>query len=1114
MKKIIIPIGALLITSLVHAQNLPTTENYVQTRTYLEPVATSSSTAKQIHTVQYFDGLGRPKQVVNVKASPQGRDVVTHIEYDVFGRQTRDYLPVPQGGTMNGEMVPTPLANAGNTPLGNEKIYAEKVLESSPFDRVQQQIQVGTDWSNKPVTFDYDAVVTADGVRKFTTNTIWENNASRSTIENGGTYGTGQLYKTTVTDEDGNKTIEFKNGQGQILLVRKVLSPSDNVDTYYVYNEYGQLAWVVPPLLSKLSGWGLEEQNALAYEYRYDGRNRLVEKRLPGKGWEYMVYDKADRLVLTQDTVMKLQSKWLMTKYDKFGRAAYTAIISGGERANMQSQAGGNIIIESRDSSGFTLNGMQIQYTNNHFNVLEKVLTVNYYDTYPSYNFNPSFPLTILGEPILNNVPDTEGKSTKSLSVMSLVKNIEDDNWTKNYSYYDTRGRAIGSYSVNHLGGRTKVDSKLDFAGAVQQTVTFHKRLDTNADRIITENFTYDHQNRLVTHTHQVDNNPIEILAQNKYNELSQLESKKVGGIIANSPLQQIDYQYNIRGWMTKINDPVNLNGKLFGYEIKYINPTNTSLSTGKYNGNIAEVNWNASKDGILKRYSYQYDALNRLKKGIYSEPNASIPENNYYNETINYDSNGNITSLQRNRKLDNFGVQLMDDLTYTYTGNSLNTVTDSSSNYFGYPDTSGNLIQYDVNGNMTDHVDKGILDIKYNHLNLPDYIKFDQYVVREDPFGFGQVTKYKNTSYIYRADGVKLRKVHNYFSGRTQTDASTVTEYFDGFQYSNDSGIIGVPSVPQGLQFVPTSEGYFDFAQNKYIYQYKDQVGNIRLAYYKNASGNPVIDRATDFYPFGLEFGGGGSNSGSTSPNYNYGFQEQEKQQDTGWSSFKWRNYDSTMGRFFNVDPLSEKYNTWSTYAFSGNRIIDARELEGLEPKIVNETKDKMNVNYYVNVTAKSSMSSQDVKDHLSSVSAILSQNSGLQINMINNPKATFGLDMTKSYQSKKVTIDKNGNVTTEIVLGEARVGDPVGQTITSDGTPKVTAHEIAHGLGVDHIWEDPTVSNTSENKNNLQNSDGNSEKSMRNNSGTDILPQQVDRMKKTIELVQPKINIDEISQ
>ncbi len=65
----------------------------------------------------------------------------------------------------------------------------------------------------------------------------------------------------------------------------------------------------------------------------------------------------------------------------------------------------------------------------------------------------------------------------------------------------------------------------------------------------------------------------------------------------------------------------------------------------------------------------------------------------------------------------------------------------------------------------------------------------------------------------------------------------------------------------------MPTSEGYYDFVQNKYIYNYTDQVGNIRLAYYKDASGNPKIDRDTHYYPFGLEFGGELVTANSISP-------------------------------------------------------------------------------------------------------------------------------------------------------------------------------------------------------------------------------------------------------
>jgi len=41
---------------------------------------------------------------------------------------------------------------------------------------------------------------------------------------------------------------------------------------------------------------------------------------------------------------------------------------------------------------------------------------------------------------------------------------------------------------------------------------------------------------------------------------------------------------------------------------------------------------------------------------------------------------------------------------------------------------------------------------------------------------------------------------------------------------------------------------------------------------------------------------------------------------------------YSPRVGRFFAVDPLAGKYPWNSPYAFSENRVIDSRELEGLE--------------------------------------------------------------------------------------------------------------------------------------------------------------------------------------
>ncbi|MDP9960050.1 DUF6443 domain-containing protein [Chryseobacterium lathyri] len=233
MKKILIPIGLLLITHSMQAQ-LTQGENYIQSKTYLDYNGTTPT--KTSETVQYFDGLGRPKQVVNVKASPLGKDVVTHIEYDQFGRQVLDFLPVPQTGTLNGGIVPLSLANAPSV-YGSEKIYAEKILENSPLDRIQQQVQVGNDWTTKPVKFDYEANIGEDYVRKYETSTTWVEGRTQTSVQLLQYFQPSQLYKNTVTDEDGNKTIEFKNGKGQVLLVRKVLNATQNTDTYYIYHK-------------------------------------------------------------------------------------------------------------------------------------------------------------------------------------------------------------------------------------------------------------------------------------------------------------------------------------------------------------------------------------------------------------------------------------------------------------------------------------------------------------------------------------------------------------------------------------------------------------------------------------------------------------------------------------------------------------------------------------------------------------------------------------------------------------------------------------------------------------------------------------------------------------
>ncbi|QWT88492.1 hypothetical protein KBP46_06140 [Chryseobacterium sp. PCH239] len=814
-----------------------------------------------------------------------------------------------------------------------------------------EQKQVGNDWNGKSVKFGYEANSTLDKVKKFTAPTAWVNNATESNVVNNGMYGDAQLYKNTVTDEDENKTIEFKNGKGQTILVRKVISATENADTYYVYNEYDQLAFVIPPLLSGLASWGTLQRDALAYQYRYDGRGRLVGKKIPGKGWEFMIYDKQDRLVGTQDAVLRAKGQWLYTKYDQFGRVAITGICTGGQRYEEQDVVNGYASnnVNRIDTPFFERQGMNVYYNNpdtTYPNASKWVtlLSLNYYDSYPAYSFNPAFPSMIQGEPILTETLTADGRSTKGMPVMSFVKNIEDDSWTKNYTYYDRKGRAIGSHSINYVGGYTHTESKLDFAGVTKLAITRHKRLDTDTEKVITETFEYDHQNRLLSHKHQVDSNPTEILAQNTYNEISQVTNKKVGGTDIASPLQSIDYKYNIRGWLTKINDPASLNGKLFGYEIRYTNPQYTNLASGRYNGNIAEVDWRNASEGALKRYSYSYDPLNRLKDAIYTEPGATNPYNNNFNEHLTYDLNGNIMTLKRNAyPVSGTTATQVDDLEYKYTGNRLNQVIEHSTNSSGY-EGGNNIIAYDLNGNMTDMKDKGIQSIAYNFFNLPNAISIQSFDYMDRPINTG-------ISHLYRADGVKLRKTvsQQFYMG---LPTSRMTDYLDGFQYSYDDNggtcltcktetafevqayskrpPLFPPAAEWKLEFVPTAEGFYSFAENRYIYNYKDHLGNTRITFAKSNAGVLESIDTNNYYPFGLNHIGGNSSS-NFGGYYNYKFGGKELQE-TGWSDFGARMYMSDLGRWGVIDPLAEKMTRHSTYNYAFSNPVNFIDPDGRE--------------------------------------------------------------------------------------------------------------------------------------------------------------------------------------
>lgn len=930
MKKILSILGIFLLIAVSAQNNLTPTENYIYTKTCLNGDCSKASEA-----VQYFDSFGKPFQTVSIRSTPLGKDMVQHIPYDFFGRNVDGWNPVPMstlGGAVHDSSA---VKNTAISIYGDSRPFSHTVLEKSPLNRPTSSIAVGQDWQNHPVIMGYNTNKVNE-VKKYTVLTSSTEGRTLDVPSLSGFYPANTLIKTSVTDEDGNTSIEYKNKTGQIVLAKKGAGTAEEIDTYYIYNEYNQLALVIPPLAVN-APMNQTTYDNLCYQYRYDGWSRLVEKKLPGKDWEFMIYDQQDRLIMTQDANLRATENtfgakgWMFTKYDKLGRIAYTGFFpSTDSRATLQNSINSLTVNvennEVRSSTSFTANGIEIYYSQNAFpSGSMTVLSVNYYDTYPLYSFNPIFPTSVFGQEIMTDI-QTAPISTKGLPTLSLVKNIEENTWTKNYVYYDIKGRSVVTNSINYLGGHTKTETELDFADLLRQTKTYHKRLSTDTEKIITQNFEYDDQNRLKKLLHTVDGFSSELLAENSYNELSQLTNKKTG-----NGLQNIGYTYNVQGIITKMNDPANLGLKLFGYELKSFNPQNTIIGTSKYNGNITEVDWKASTDNILRRYNYQYDPLNRLKVGIFSEPGTSVPQNDFYNEIVSYDLNGNITSLQRNAKSASGMQEQIDNLVYTYDGNRLLTVVDSSGNYAGYPDSSGHAISYDDNGNMTSHDDKGVVNIKYNYLNLPGEIKFNStYTIRNVNTGEDEVRNVR-TNYKYRADGTKLRKQYTTYPLKFKSEHTTTTDYLDGFQYTIN--YLGAVS----LDFVPTSEGYYDFKNNRYIYSYTDHLGNIRLSYFKNStSGSAEVLEENNYYPFGLKHQGYNLLEGN--PSYKYQYNGKELQEETGWNDYGARMYMADIGRWGVVDPLAEQMRRYSPYNYAFNNPIKYIDPDGRKSMIYSD--------------------------------------------------------------------------------------------------------------------------------------------------------------------------------
>ena len=451
-----------------------------------------------------------------------------------------------------------------------------------------------------------------------------------------------------------------------------------------------------------------------------------------------------------------------------------------------------------------------------------------------------------------------------------------------------------------------------------------------------------------------------------EYDELGRISSKSIDG-----GLTHAKYRYNLQGWITRIED-VDFVQNLY-YE-------NFMGNYGKvrYNGNISAMNWTyrTDTDTIVNGYRFTYDAYDRLASA-YSVTGSDFSSGRYHVE-YEYDKHGNMVNLYRNGGRGG----MIDEMNWFYEGNRVVEITDMVGEQGRYDmkeyrDYNHNGLDYfyDSNGNMTADLDRDIVAIRYNLLNLPDTVQF------------------RNGSAIvnyYTADGKR--------TGSKYLTPQTTVVIPAGQPFGSTSGTAAMSSHVTarrgsleyaGADFesdtlirIHNGDGYLDCSEQDFRYFVRDYQGNIRTVYgsavaklipveppfsltNRGAIGGdkppirpkPIEHTVTyqrmQYYPFGLPYE---AHYQPEEQPYKYGGKEFIELHGYDSYDFDARMYYPALCRFMTMDPLCEKYYSISPYAYCNNNPVNYVDPDGrdiweidYDGRIINRIENKTQDAFYM---------------------------------------------------------------------------------------------------------------------------------------------------------------------
>ena len=818
------------------------------------------------------------------------------------------------------------------------------------------------------------------------------------------------MYRFSISDanaisykyEPNNPDIGFNGNIPKLLDEKNTLGVEYKVNYYdYSLNYYdkaGRLTKSTQPLSKDLET-----------TFKYNTLGQLLETERPDEGKANFKYRKDSQIRFSQNVEQKKVNEFSYINYDKYARPIESGV-AGGIFADLNADVTSfKVRLNSKKEQQFTV-----------------------YDETDPVGLNAALTRANLG---------TNATKYKQQFIAGNVSKTFTDNPKTNTTWYsyDIYGRVTWMVQdIEGLGVKT-IDYEYDFAKG-QVAKVYYQRYNTEEQFV--HKYTYNIAGELFTVATSTDNNKFEEQGKYKYYETGALKRVEIA-----ENVQGIDYIYNLNGQLKAINHPStesNLdpgndgsNGMardLFGFAIDYYNgdytrsntPTpvtsnNSFYTNNQYNGNIKATRWANGSINNRKQASqlYTYNKNNWLTSASFGTANNNgviTPNvyNNYKVYGLEYDANGNIQKLNRNKDGDtNNG---MDKMVYNYKTNKPNQLTHvndtKNAGVHDLIDQNSNNYEYDDTGKLKkNNQDK--LEYSYNTRGLVTQ------VLKE---GKPQVRFY------YDERGHRIRKESNFTGAYTDVtyyvrDASgkTISIVTPAFGKTTEN-----PTIEQPIYGV-NRLGVFNRKGNveSRAYQLTDHLGNIRLVVGKDAGGSIIIESATDFYPFGMPMPNRQIVNGEP---YRYAFQGQEKDKETGKEAFQLRLWDARIGRWLSTDP-ARQYS--SPYIGMGNNPITGIDNDGgivVFPDIFQALRAMINLNFLFRKVFKLTIDAVYIEQYT-------------YTNYKGEETIGFALKFNKSKEFEKMVADLSLNKEKDLILysfGDVLEANTVIQGYLSPSTDK----------------------------------------------------------------------------